>query len=69
MAENELAGPMAVGTGDSNSKAVTVQNYHPIQKIATPADLAATIIAVRFGLSPRIARVVCELARIGGRLA
>lgn len=69
---NETAAPMGsiIGNGGSVvAKAVAAENYHLTQNTATPADLAATIIAVRFGLSPRMARVVCELAQIGGRLA
>ena len=69
---NETAAPMGsiIGNGGSVvSKAVATENYHLTPKTATPADLAATIVASRFRLSPRMARVVCELAQIGGRLA
>ncbi|GAA4121488.1 hypothetical protein GGR00_004778 [Aminobacter aganoensis] len=49
------------------SKAVTAQNYriHP----APATEFAAAAIAARFRVSLTLARVVCELAQIGGRLA
>ncbi|RWP40149.1 MAG: hypothetical protein EOR04_19580 [Mesorhizobium sp.] len=50
-----------------NSKAVAAQNY-----LNAPFDakgFAACLVAKRFGLSPCLARLVCELAHIGGRLA
>lgn len=49
------------------SKASTAGNYRITPSSAT--DFAASIIASRFSLSPRLARLVCELAQIGGRLA
>lgn len=63
-----LTGSVVRNGGSVVSKAVAAENYHLIPKTATPADLAATIIASRFRLSPRMARIVCELAQIGGRL-
>ncbi|MDR7221698.1 hypothetical protein J2X13_002110 [Aminobacter aminovorans] len=53
------------------SKASTAGNYRitPSSATATATDFAVSIIAHRFSLSPCIARVICELAQIGGRLA
>lgn len=69
---SETAAPMGsiIGSGGSViTKAVAAENYHLTPKTATPTELAAAIVAARFRLSPRMARVVCELAQIGGRLA
>lgn len=69
---SKTAAPMGsiIGNGGSVvTKAVAAENYHPTPKTATPTELPAAIVAARFRLSPRMARVVCELARIGGRLA
>jgi hypothetical protein len=64
---NETAAPIAVGNGGDISKAVTAGNYRTITLSAT--EIASTIIAARFRLHPCMARLVCELAQIGGRLA
>ncbi len=66
---SKTAAPMAVGNGGGNSNAVAAQNYHLTRKTATGTELAATIVAARFRLSPCVARLVCELAHIGGRFA
>ncbi|MGX5802316.1 hypothetical protein ACWGS9_13810 [Bradyrhizobium sp. Arg314] len=46
-------------------KAVAAQNY-----LNAPIDVqrfAALVVAKRYGLSPAMARLVCELAHLGGR--
>ena len=52
------------GRGDTGkSKAVGAQIYLPQTKTAT--EIATLIVAARFRLSPRVARLVCHLAGIG----
>ncbi|CAI2932439.1 conserved protein of unknown function [Aminobacter niigataensis] len=53
------------------SKALTAGNYRitPTSATVTATEFAASIIAARFFISPTRARVVCELAQIGGRFA
>lgn len=36
---------------------------------STTENLAADVIARRFGLRPHVARLICELAALGGRCA
>jgi len=69
MVENNFAGPIAVETGEAVNNAVAAEHYLPPSKPATPTELAAVIVAARFRLSPCVARLVCHLAQIGGRLA
>ncbi|MBL8577715.1 MAG: hypothetical protein JNK47_10845 [Mesorhizobium sp.] len=52
------------GLGISN--AVTPFEYPRATSSAT--EIASEIIAQRFRISPCMARVVCELAQIGGRV-
>jgi len=73
---SETAAPKGsiFGNGGSVvSKAVTAQNYPNPSILATPSltptNIAVAIVAARWGLSPCIARLVCELANLGGRLA
>lgn len=65
MVENKFAGPIAVGAGEVVIKAVAAGHYLTSPKIATPAELAAAIVAARFGISPCMARTICELAGLG----
>jgi hypothetical protein len=64
---NETAAPTAIGNGGGISNAVAAQICHNHSSSAT--EIAASIIAARFRIPPYIARLVCELAQIGGRLA
>jgi len=65
---NETAAPMGsiIGSGSDISKAVAAKKYRTITPDAK--EIAVSIIAARFRLSPCMARLVCELAQIGGRL-
>ncbi|GLS29293.1 hypothetical protein SAMN04488498_11396 [Mesorhizobium albiziae] len=65
--KTETAAPIAVGNGGDISKAVTAGDYRTLTLSAT--EIASSIIAARFRLSPCMARLVCELAQLGGRLA
>ena len=65
--QTETAAPTEIGNGGDISQAVTAEEYRAFTSAAT--DIAASVIALRFGLSPSVAELVCELARIGGRLA
>lgn len=68
--EKRNAAPMAVGNGvdrtgasEGNLPAI----YPTFGRSAT--EFAASVVAARFHLSPCMARLVCELAFIGGRVA
>jgi hypothetical protein len=50
-----------------SSEGTVPANYSSFGRSAT--DFAASVVAARFHLSPCMARLVCELASIGGRLA
>jgi hypothetical protein len=64
--QNEAAGPMALGTGGKvDAKALVAPFYLAPNLNAT--DLAVAMLGTRFGLSEAVARLVCELAGIGGR--
>jgi hypothetical protein len=63
---NETAAPTAIGNGGDISKGVTAGNYRTITLSAT--EIATSIIAARFQLSHCMARVIVELASIGGRM-
>jgi hypothetical protein len=67
MSQSKTAAPIAVGNGGDSSKAVAAGNYRTSTQGAT--EFASLIIAARYRLTPCMARVVCELAQIGGRLA
>lgn len=65
------AAPMAVGNGVDRTGASEGNQmgaiYPSFGRSAT--EFAASVVAARFHLSPCMARLVCELASIGGRLA
>lgn len=65
------AAPMAVGNGVDRtgaSEGNQTKTVYPA-RARTATEFAASVVAARFHLSPCIARLVCELASIGGRLA
>ena len=61
------------GHGGLVGTAVPAPSYRTPTTIATPSfsatEFAASMIAIRFGISPCMARLVAELAHLGGRLA
>lgn len=63
--KHETAGSGEHG-GLSISNAVTPFGYSKATRSAT--EIASAIIAERFHISPCMARLVCELAQIGGRV-
>lgn len=64
--QNETAAPTGIGDGGKGiSKALTAERYQKPSITAT--EIATSIIAARFRLSPYMAKLVCELAEIGGR--
>lgn len=64
--EMQTAAPTGIGNG-GNGKSIATDFYRITSQPAT--DFAASVIAARFGISPCLARVICELAAIGGRVA
>lgn len=56
------------GLGGSVDRQVVAATFYP-----TPAfdakHFAALVVAERFRISPRLARLVCSLADLGGRVA
>lgn len=61
--QNETAGLAGRG-GSVISKAVTAKDYQTPSLSAT--EIAVSIVAARFRLNISTARLVCELAGIGG---
>lgn len=70
---NNAAAPTGIGNGGQVGAAVRASSYLTPTTIATPSfsatEFAANMIAIRFGISPCMARLVAELAHLGGRLA
>ncbi|RWB47569.1 MAG: hypothetical protein E5V37_23535 [Mesorhizobium sp.] len=62
--ETETAAPTAIGNG-GNSKRLAGLGIYPTFSFST-IDFAAAIIADRHHLTPPVARVVVELAGMGG---
>lgn len=63
MSETKLAGPMAVGTGEGNSKAVRASEYS-LPSISATA-LAELYVRRRFRVSGPLARAIVVLAGLG----
>lgn len=63
----ENAAPMAVGNGVDRTGASEGNQLPAIYP--SLRSFATAVVAARFHLSPHMARVVCELASIGGRPA
>jgi hypothetical protein len=63
--EIETAAPTAIGNG-GNSKGLATRGTYPCFTISA-TDFAAAVLIDRFGLSPSMARLVAELAQLGGR--
>ncbi len=65
---SETAAPMALGDGGNGiSKGVAPHEYRKLTDLAT-AEYAALKVAARLRLRMETARVVCQLAGIGGAL-
>jgi hypothetical protein len=65
--QNVTAAPLGQDGGSVDEKAVAAIHYPDQMFSAT--DFAAAFIAAKFGVPLCVARVVCELAAIGGRVA
>lgn len=66
--QKETAAPTGIGSGgDDNSKGLTTRNYRNSTDTAT--DFAVAFVARRFRISLTRARIICDLAQIGGRAA
>jgi hypothetical protein len=66
---SEAAAPMGsiIGNGGLGiSKKVVLSEYQ--NPVISATEIATAIIATRLRISPCLARVVCELAQIGGRV-
>lgn len=67
---DKTAAPMVAPIGNGGSvvsKAFAASDYRTPPASAT--EIAAAVVAARFRVSPCIARLVCELAQIGGVMA
>lgn len=67
---SKTADPMVAPIGNGGSvvsKAFAASDYRTPPVCAT--EIAAAVVAARFRVSPCIARLVCELAQIGGVMA
>jgi hypothetical protein len=65
--ENATAAPRERDGGSVDEKAVAAHHY-PDQTFSA-TNFAAAFIAAKFGVPLCVARVICELAAIGGRVA
>lgn len=66
----EMRKPALAGTGSLEISSASRLNYSTNSpKRFDTQDVAVAIVARRYCLSPCIARLVCELASIGGRLS
>ncbi len=60
--------PPVDASGLPNMKPATAATSDTCQNTQEPAETQSAIVAARYGLSPVVARLVCYLANIGGRL-
>lgn len=63
---SETAAPVGRDGGEVVREAFEAHDYITIPPIVNVTDIAAAIME-RLRLSPRIARLICHLAQIGGR--
>ncbi|MDX8447053.1 hypothetical protein [Mesorhizobium captivum] len=69
MASNARAPRLATGAAQEIRSAWRLNNFHNSQNQPTSQDVAALVVAQRYRLSLPLARTICDLAQIGGRLA
>lgn len=65
----EMRTPTLAGAGGAAIESRLATTAHYQQQAVSATDFAAAVVSKRFGISPCLARLVCELAAIGGRIS